>query len=195
MMGWLLYSVAAQGPGWVITTTTVLAATGLMEGLDQAAEVQALVEDVYEGVEAFVVVGSSTGVVEQQLGYAAAAVGCVVAAGVVSGLTLGLLSLSPLSMQILARTGTDEQRCQVSRVQPLLQSGHQLLVTLLLCNALALEALPIFLDHMGMSSVQVTLGPDHADSAHPCHDVMSARDIHTTTAQAAAVARCSHIHG
>ena len=152
-------AVAAHGlAGWGSTAATVHAATELMDGLDQAAEVQALVEDVYEGVGAFVEAGSvGTGAVEQQLGYAAAAVGCVVVAGVVSGLTLGLLSLSPLSMQILARTGTDEQRRQVSRVQPLLQSGHQLLVTLLLCNALALEALPIFLDHMGMSSVQVTL--------------------------------------
>jgi hypothetical protein len=48
-----------------------------------------------------------------QLVYAAAAVSCVVVAGVVSGLTLGLLSLSPLRMQILARTGTPEQRSQV----------------------------------------------------------------------------------
>jgi metal transporter CNNM len=46
---------------------------------------------------------------------------------------------------------------QVERVQPLLQTGHQLLVTLLLCNALVVEALPIFLDRLGLSSVQAVL--------------------------------------
>jgi hypothetical protein len=37
---------------------------------------------------------------------------------------------------------------------PIVQKGHQLLVTLLLCNALAMEALPLFLDQLVRRTAQ-----------------------------------------
>eukprot|EP00242_Pyramimonas_sp_CCMP2087_P002388 CAMPEP_0198227554 /NCGR_PEP_ID=MMETSP1445-20131203/109655_1 /TAXON_ID=36898 /ORGANISM="Pyramimonas sp., Strain CCMP2087" /LENGTH=105 /DNA_ID=CAMNT_0043907651 /DNA_START=48 /DNA_END=361 /DNA_ORIENTATION=- len=63
-----------------------------------------------------------------------------------SGLTLGLMSLSGMDLEILSRSGTELEREQVKKVKPLLENEHKLLVTLLLCNAFSMEALPLCLD-------------------------------------------------
>ena len=42
----------------------------------------------------------------------------------------------------------EKKRAIAKKLKPVLEKNHQLLVTLLLCNAAALEALPIFLDKL-----------------------------------------------
>jgi CBS domain containing-hemolysin-like protein len=62
------------------------------------------------------------------------------------GMTMGLLSLDSLKLRIKLRTGTESEKAAVKRILPLLDNHHLLLCTLLLYNAAANEALPIFLD-------------------------------------------------
>lgn len=71
---------------------------------------------------------------------------CTIWAGAMSGLTVGLLSIDTLELEMKLIHGTEEQRQLATKVLPLLKKHHYLLVTLLLCNAVAMEALPIFLD-------------------------------------------------
>ena len=52
------------------------------------------------------------------------------------------------SRQVLRRSGTPLERRQAARILPLVEGQHFLLVTLLLCNAVAMEALPLFLDRL-----------------------------------------------
>ncbi|XP_077240644.1 DUF21 domain-containing protein At4g14240-like isoform X2 [Tasmannia lanceolata] len=70
----------------------------------------------------------------------------VLFAGIMSGLTLGLMSLGLVDLEILQRSGTSAEKKQAAVIFPVVQKQHQLLVTLLLCNACAMEALPICLD-------------------------------------------------
>ncbi|XWS36275.1 hypothetical protein CRYUN_Cryun20dG0071300 [Craigia yunnanensis] len=70
----------------------------------------------------------------------------VLFAGVMSGLTLGLMSLGLVELEILQRSGNITEKKQASVILPVVKKQHQLLVTLLLCNACAMEALPISLD-------------------------------------------------
>jgi len=65
-----------------------------------------------------------------------------------SGLTLGLMSLDRMDLEILMQSGTDRQKKHAGRILPLLDYHHWLLVTLLLCNSAAMEALPLFLDKL-----------------------------------------------
>jgi len=88
--------------------------------------------------------------------------GCVIAltctAGLVSGLTIGLMSLDKTQLEILRKSGTPTERQQASRILPLINRHHLLLVTLLLMNALANEALPIFLERLVAPVYAVLLG-------------------------------------
>eukprot|EP00123_Amoebidium_parasiticum_P009102 comp19244_c0_seq1/m.22023 comp19244_c0_seq1/g.22023 ORF comp19244_c0_seq1/g.22023 comp19244_c0_seq1/m.22023 type:complete len:485 (-) comp19244_c0_seq1:213-1667(-) len=72
----------------------------------------------------------------------------VLFAGLMSGLTIGLLSLDTTTLQVLKASGEPHERVYASSILPLVHRRHLLLVTLLLCNACAMEALPIFLDRM-----------------------------------------------
>ncbi|KAI3843829.1 hypothetical protein MKW92_034710 [Papaver armeniacum] len=75
----------------------------------------------------------------------------VVFAGIMSGLTLGLMSLGLVDLQILQSSGTPSEKRNkqvLSAILPVVQKQHQLLVTLLLCNACAMEALPLYLDRV-----------------------------------------------
>ncbi|XP_043723299.1 DUF21 domain-containing protein At4g14240-like isoform X1 [Telopea speciosissima] len=72
----------------------------------------------------------------------------VLFAGIMSGLTLGLMSLGLVDLEILQRSGTPAEKKQAAAILPVVQKQHQLLVTLLLCNACAMEALPICLDKL-----------------------------------------------
>lgn len=63
-----------------------------------------------------------------------------------SGLTVGYLSIDDLVLELRSTSGTDEEKEYASKVLPILSNRHWLLVTLLLMNAFAMEALPIFLD-------------------------------------------------
>ncbi|XP_022999808.1 DUF21 domain-containing protein At4g14240-like [Cucurbita maxima] len=79
-----------------------------------------------------------------------AGISCVLVlfAGIMSGLTLGLMSLGLVDLEILQRSGTAEEKKQAAAILPVVQKQHQLLVTLLLCNAISMEALPIYLDKL-----------------------------------------------
>lgn len=89
-----------------------------------------------------------------------ASVVCIVSAALAAGLTMGLVSLEPVELQIIEAARLDDcttekekerlqkQKDAAKRILPLLKDHHLLLVTLLLLNALANEALPIFLDDL-----------------------------------------------
>ncbi|KAH6773172.1 CBS domain protein [Perilla frutescens var. hirtella] len=63
-----------------------------------------------------------------------------------SGLTLGLMSLSLVDLEVLAKSGTPKDKIHAEKILPVVKNQHLLLCTLLICNAAAMEALPIFLD-------------------------------------------------
>ncbi|KAF2287848.1 hypothetical protein GH714_002948 [Hevea brasiliensis] len=74
-----------------------------------------------------------------------------------SGLTLGLMSLGLVDLEILQRSGTSSEKKQAAAILPVVQKQHQLLVTLLLCNAASMEALPIYLDKLFNQYVAIIL--------------------------------------
>lgn len=53
-----------------------------------------------------------------------------------------------MELEIKQRVGTEEEAWQAKRILPLLRRRHLLLVTLLLFNSLAAEALPLALDEL-----------------------------------------------
>ncbi|KAL9225348.1 hypothetical protein vseg_001286 [Gypsophila vaccaria] len=78
--------------------------------------------------------------------YLCTCVALVCFAGLMSGLTLGLMSLSLVDLEVLATSGQPNDRKNAGKILPLVKNQHLLLCTLLICNAMAMEALPIFLD-------------------------------------------------
>ncbi|KAL2619851.1 hypothetical protein R1flu_000056 [Riccia fluitans] len=88
-------------------------------------------------------------------------VGLVLFAGLMSGLTLGLMSLGLVDLEVLMRSGTPSDRKHAAKILPVVKNQHLLLCTLLIGNALAMEALPIFLDSLveawGAILISVTL--------------------------------------
>ncbi|KAJ4829137.1 DUF21 domain-containing protein [Turnera subulata] len=89
--------------------------------------------------------------------YAGVSCFLVLFAGIMSGLTLGLMSLGLVELEILQRSGTSTEKKQAAVILPVVKKQHQLLVTLLLCNACAMEALPIYLDKLFHPFVAVLL--------------------------------------
>ncbi|XP_057839119.1 DUF21 domain-containing protein At2g14520 isoform X2 [Cryptomeria japonica] len=85
----------------------------------------------------------------------------VLFAGLMSGLTLGLMSLSLVDLEVLRKSGKPQDRKYAAKIMPVVKKQHLLLCTLLICNALAMEALPIFLDGLvspwGAILISVTL--------------------------------------
>lgn len=67
-------------------------------------------------------------------------------AGVCSGLTVGMLSIDKMELEMMMKNGTNEEKDCANKLLPILNQHHLLLATLLLCNAFAMESLPIFLD-------------------------------------------------
>ena len=65
-----------------------------------------------------------------------------------SGLTVGYLSVDDLTMELRMTSGTEEEKHYASQVLPVLANRHWFLVTLLLMNSFAMEALPVFLDRI-----------------------------------------------
>ncbi|XP_056160265.1 DUF21 domain-containing protein At2g14520-like [Syzygium oleosum] len=78
--------------------------------------------------------------------YLVVCISLVCFAGLMSGLTLGLMSLSLVDLEILAKAGQPQDRKNAAKILPLVKNQHLLLCTLLICNSIAMEALPIFLD-------------------------------------------------
>lgn len=85
----------------------------------------------------------------------------VIFAGLMSGLTLGLMSLSLVDLEVLAKSGQPQDRRNAEKILPLVKNQHLLLCTLLIYNAMAMEALPIFIDALlpawGAILISVTL--------------------------------------
>ncbi|MCO5567069.1 hypothetical protein L7F22_020754 [Adiantum nelumboides] len=68
--------------------------------------------------------------------------------GLMSGLTLGLMSLGLVDLEVLRKSGSEKDRKYAAKILPVVKNQHLLLCTLLFGNALAMEALPIFLDSL-----------------------------------------------
>ncbi|XP_031737968.1 DUF21 domain-containing protein At5g52790 isoform X2 [Cucumis sativus] len=88
-------------------------------------------------------------------------VGLVAFAGLMSGLTLGLMSLSLVDLEVLVKSGRPDDRKNAAKILPIVKNQHLLLCTLLISNAMAMEALPIFIDALlpawGAIVISVTL--------------------------------------
>jgi len=82
---------------------------------------------------------------------------CVTVAALAAGLTMGLVSQEMLDLRIKEMAGTAKEKVQARAVIPLIQDQHRLLVTLLLLNAAANEALPLFLDEIFPGYVAIIL--------------------------------------
>ncbi|KAI9596003.1 hypothetical protein BDF19DRAFT_384524 [Syncephalis fuscata] len=76
------------------------------------------------------------------------AIAVVLLNGLVAGLTLGFMSLDTTNLQILATSGTEQEKQWAKRIIPIRQHGNLLLVTLLLCNTLMNETIPILADQV-----------------------------------------------
>lgn len=74
-----------------------------------------------------------------------------------SGLTMGLLSLDLMTLQIMRDGGTPKQQRQANKILPIVKRHHLLLVTLLLGNAAAVEAMPIFLDRISSPVIAIVV--------------------------------------
>jgi len=72
----------------------------------------------------------------------------VLFAGTMSGLTMGLMSLDMTNLKIISKSGDAKAQKYAKKIMPLVRKHHLLLVTLLTANAIAMEALPIFLDRL-----------------------------------------------
>lgn len=83
--------------------------------------------------------------------------GLVLFAGLMSGLTLGLMSLDALDLEVFLRSGTEKEKKYASAIQPVVKRPHHLLVTLLVCNSAAMEALPIVLDRIVSPALAVVI--------------------------------------
>lgn len=94
---------------------------------------------------------------------------CVMLAALAAGLTMGLVSLEKMDMEIIVKTEEKditnseellklkESKQDAQALLPLVQDHHRLLVTLLLMNSFANEALPLFLDQLVPSWLAVLM--------------------------------------
>ncbi|CAM6110966.1 unnamed protein product [Calypogeia fissa] len=80
--------------------------------------------------------------------YIAAILCLLLFAGLMSGLTLGLMSLSLTDLEVIKQSGSPRDRINAGKIIPVVKRQHLLLVTLLVGNAMAMEALPLFLDSL-----------------------------------------------
>jgi len=73
---------------------------------------------------------------------------CTICAALASGLTIGLMAFDSTKLGIKTLIGTENEKAAAKSIIPIIKRHHLLLVTLLLFNALATEALPIFLGEL-----------------------------------------------
>lgn len=78
-------------------------------------------------------------------------------AGMMSGLTLALFSLEENYLRVMASSGTPSQQKYAERLISIVEQPHWLLVTLLLCNAGAVELMPLALDALVSPIIAVAL--------------------------------------
>mmetsp|Transcript_13998 Transcript_13998/g.33598 ORF Transcript_13998/g.33598 Transcript_13998/m.33598 type:complete len:782 (+) Transcript_13998:771-3116(+) len=83
---------------------------------------------------------------------------CISFMALASGLFLGFMTLDPLSLRIKIRASVDtEEREYCTKLLPVVENQHRLLVTLLIVDAIAYEALPLFVDKLVPSWAAVLL--------------------------------------
>ena len=78
-------------------------------------------------------------------------------AGTMSGLTVGYLSIDSLVLEIKMTNGTENEKYYAEKIYKLVDNHHWLLVTLLLCNSFACEAMPIFLSKLVNEMMAIVL--------------------------------------
>lgn len=78
-------------------------------------------------------------------------------AGCMSGLTVGLLSIDSLFLELKQANASEKERKYIERIKGVIDHHHWLLVTLLLCNSFACEAMPIVLDKLVSEIVAIVL--------------------------------------
>ncbi|XP_052086801.1 uncharacterized protein LOC127724058 isoform X2 [Mytilus californianus] len=84
-------------------------------------------------------------------------VALVLFAGLMSGLTMGLLSLDLMTLKIMKDGGSPKEKKQAEKILPIVERHHLLLVTLLLANAAAVESMPIFLDRVSSPIIAIVV--------------------------------------
>ncbi|KAB1204906.1 hypothetical protein CJ030_MR7G015260 [Morella rubra] len=63
-------------------------------------------------------------------------------AGLMSGLTLGLISLSLVDLEVIAKAGQPQDRKNAEKILSIVKNHHLLLCTLLISNAAAMVIIP-----------------------------------------------------
>ncbi|KAG1677751.1 hypothetical protein FOA52_001063 [Chlamydomonas sp. UWO 241] len=94
---------------------------------------------------------------EQNIASVVCSVVLVLFAGCMSGLTLGLLSWDVVDLEVLRRSGSANEQVWANNILPIVAKPHRVLVTLLLCNAMAMESLPILLNYIFHESVAILI--------------------------------------
>ena len=84
---------------------------------------------------------------------------CICTAGLMAGCTMGICSLDPLTLRLKQMEGSADEKRWAEKIMPVIASHHDLLVALLLINAAANEALPIFLDKLVDSTTAILISP------------------------------------
>jgi len=86
---------------------------------------------------------------KEDIWYFVGVVVCVLTAALAAGLTMGMLSIDPLMLLVKIRSAhSQEEKEQAEALLPIIKQHHLLLVTLLLLNSIANEALPLFLENL-----------------------------------------------
>jgi metal transporter CNNM len=85
------------------------------------------------------------------------AVSCVSMAALAAGLTMGMVNLDKRQLAYMKVSGSEAEKLYAAAILPLLQDHHKLLVTLLLLNSLANEALPLFLDSLVPTTIAIII--------------------------------------
>ena len=89
--------------------------------------------------------------------FSTVSIGCVLFGGLMSGLTVGLLGIDELELEIKISSGTPKEKSDAKKILSVVNHHHLLLVTLLLANSLAMEALPLFLDEIFNTEITVAI--------------------------------------
>ncbi|GBF96396.1 hypothetical protein Rsub_09195 [Raphidocelis subcapitata] len=87
------------------------------------------------------------------VGLSLGVVATVLVSGLMSGLTLGLLSLDRLDLEVMLRTGTPKERRMAARLAPIVKYPHWVLATLVIFNTVSSVALPLCMDRLVSSLV------------------------------------------
>lgn len=74
---------------------------------------------------------------------------CIAASSMAAAFTIGVITIDPFDLLVQVRTAsTEKERQRAAALVPIVERRHQLMVTLLIINAIANEALPIFIEEL-----------------------------------------------